>query len=105
MTTYATICVRILGTTLIAWGVVSEEFPMPPAIKITNKVNMAILDEINGIKGSFVIPGIVFLVLEYRPKIIVELRYLLKMWIKDVLAKKVKLSSNTSAPHFLEDMF
>jgi hypothetical protein len=35
--------------------IVSVDFGAHPAIKITNKVNMIILDEFNGIKRPFVI--------------------------------------------------
>jgi hypothetical protein len=48
-----------------------EESLAQPEAKITNKVNMTFLDEINGINRPFVIRREYVLVLEYRPKIIV----------------------------------
>ena len=49
----------------------TEESPTQLEIKITNKVNMTILDEFNVIKRPFVIHRDCVLMLEYRPKIIV----------------------------------
>ena len=46
------------------------EFPTQLVIKITNKVNMTILDEFNVINRPFVIHREYDLMLEYRPKII-----------------------------------
>jgi hypothetical protein len=47
-----------------------------PPIKITNKVKIEKLVKFNGINRPFVTLRIVFLMLEYRPKIIVENRAL-----------------------------
>lgn len=52
-------------------GSLGEESSTQLEIKITNKVNMTILDEFNVIKGPFVTHRNCVLVLEYRPQIIV----------------------------------
>ena len=45
----------VIVTAGIEVGWASSEFPPHPEIKITNKVNMTSLDEINGIKRPVVI--------------------------------------------------
>jgi hypothetical protein len=52
-------------------GSLGEESSTQLEIKITNKVNMTILDEFNVIKRPFVIHRNCVLMLEYRPQIIV----------------------------------
>jgi len=59
-----------VGTVVTGLSVV---IPPHPARKITNKVKMTTLDEFNAIKGPFVTRLFVVLMLEYRPKIIVDL--------------------------------
>jgi hypothetical protein len=62
----------VLAATVVEEGCTTVgDSPTQLDIKITNKVNMASLDEFNVIKRSFVIHRDCGLMLEYRPKIIV----------------------------------